>query len=109
MNTKGHRRCCPACGHHFVPWNVWRISIYSSIRCPKCGARLTRRRDLQFFALPFVIVCVFATGLLLGFSPRAFLAYALLVLVLIAWPLDAFTVRLVQQGKWRGWWRGYGT
>jgi apolipoprotein N-acyltransferase len=92
-----------------VPWGVWRISIYSSIPCPKCGVRLTRRRDLQFFAVPFVILCVLAAGLFFGFSPKAFVVCALLVLALIAWLLDAFTVRLVKQGRWRSWWRGYET
>ncbi|PYL06634.1 MAG: hypothetical protein DME34_08595 [Verrucomicrobia bacterium] len=109
MNTARHPRCCPACGHHFIPRNIWRVSIYSSIRCPKCGAKLIRRRDLQFFLGPFIILCVFGVSLLLGLSPRAFFVCAVLVMVLIVWPIDALTVRLVQAGGWRGWLRGYET
>jgi len=38
-----------------------------------------------------------------------FIVSAVLTIVFIMWPLDALTVRLVQPGKWRGWWRGYET
>jgi len=38
-----------------------------------------------------------------------FVVSAILAVVLIMWPLDAFTVRLVQPGRWRGWLRGYET
>jgi hypothetical protein len=31
------------------------------------------------------------------------------VMVLVVWPVDAVTVRLVQAGRWRGWLRGYET
>ena len=64
---------------------------------------------LLFFAAPLLILCVLGVALLLELSPKAFVVCALLVLMLVAWPLDAFTVRLVQQGKWRGWLRGYQT
>jgi hypothetical protein len=38
-----------------------------------------------------------------------FVVSGILTLVLIMWPLDALTVRLVQPGRWRGWLRGYET
>jgi hypothetical protein len=109
VKTTRHPKCCPACGHHFIPWNIWRVSIYSPIRCPKYDAKLIRRRDLQFFLGSFIIFCVFGVSLLLGFSPRAFFVCTVLVMVLVVWPVDAVTVRLVQAGRWRGWLRGYET
>ena len=109
VNIARHPRCCPACGHHFVPWNIWRVSIYSPIRCPKCAAKLIRRRDLQFFLAPFIILCIFGISLLLHWSPWTFVVCALLVMILVVRPIDALTVRLVQAGRWRGWLRGYET
>jgi hypothetical protein len=37
------------------------------------------------------------------------IAAGTLAVVLVMWPLDAFTVRLVQARRWRGWLRGYET
>ncbi len=37
----------------------------------------------------------------------AFVVSTVLLLVLIMWPVDALTVRLVRAGRWRGWLRGY--
>ena len=41
-------------------------------------------------------------------SVMVFVVSAVLLVVLV-WPIDALTVRLVQPGKWRGCWRGYET
>src|SRR3982074_835793 len=109
MSNKGHPRCCPACGHRFLPWGMWRVSIWTCISCPKCDARLTRRRDFQFFALPLPVILFGIAGIIFHLSPTAFLTVGALVIVFIMWPLDVLTVRLLPVGKWRGWWRGYGT
>ena len=93
----------------FRPWNIWRVSIYSPTRCPKCAAKLIRRRDLQFFLGPFIILCILGISLLLHWSPRTFVVCASLVMILVVWPIDALTVRLVQAGPWRGWLHGYET
>jgi hypothetical protein len=47
--------------------------------------------------------------LVLHLPVMVFLILAVLALVLIMWPLDAFTVRLVLARRWRGWLRGYET
>ena len=54
-----------------------------------------------------LLVGINAVVLVLHLQVRVFVTSAILALVLIMWPLDAFTVRLVQPGRWRGWWRGY--
>jgi predicted RNA-binding Zn-ribbon protein involved in translation (DUF1610 family) len=106
MSVQRSPRTCPACEHHFIPWSVWRISIYTPIPCPNCGAKLIRRRDLQFFVLPVSLgLCLFAAGYFFRLSLRAFIVYGLLALFLLS-PVDAVTVRLVQAGRWRGWLRG---
>lgn len=88
-------------------------SIYTSIPRPKCGARLTRRRDLQFFGLSlFMLLLLGAIDTIVLFfhlSVMVFAVSAVLLVVLVIWPIDALTVRLVQPGKWRGCWRGYET
>jgi hypothetical protein len=50
-----------------------------------------------------------AIVLFFGLPVTAFVVLAVLAGVLVIWPLDALTVRLVQPGKWRGWLRGYET
>jgi hypothetical protein len=50
-----------------------------------------------------------AIVLFLHLPVMVFVVSAALLVVLVMWPLDALTVRLVQPGKWRGWWRGYET
>jgi endogenous inhibitor of DNA gyrase (YacG/DUF329 family) len=114
MNAKRSSRRCPACGHHFIPWSVWRVSRVTTIPCPKCGARLTRKFDFQFFGLLLFIVILVAS--LDAIMVRIFhrpvtdlFAVGTLIVVLIMWPLDALTVRLVRSGKWQGWLRGYET
>ena len=108
MDTKRHSRCCPACGHHFIPWGSWRISQWSCLKCPSCGVQLNRRRDAQFFLLLFVaMILVVSPGLLIltGF-PVAGAITLLIIVVLLVWVVDSLTIRLVVAGKWRGL-RGY--
>ncbi len=40
MKTPPHSRCCPVCGHRFIPWRVWQIGRWTCIRCPSCSVRL---------------------------------------------------------------------
>ncbi len=40
MKTSRHPRCCPACGHRFIFWQVWLIDRSTCISCPSCGVRL---------------------------------------------------------------------
>src|SRR5438132_9983236 len=99
MSSKGHPRSCPTCGHHFIPWSVWRVSRLTTIPCPKCGARLSRRLDFQFFGLLLFMILLVAS--LDAIMVRIFhrpatdlFAAGALAVVLVMWPLDALTVRL---------------
>ena len=108
-------RACPACGHKFVPWNIWRVSRWSCISCPGCKTKLTRSVDLQLFAIivlnSAVLVAVFLAPVLwFERSPYAF-TIAIVVMVVVGWLpgylLDVATVRLVTARRWRGWLLGY--
>jgi hypothetical protein len=100
-------RTCPACGHSFIPWRVWRISHWSCIDCRACGALLNRKIDLQFLSVYFTFaVFLTASMVLLVFSLLASIGSAA-VAALGIWLTDAYTVRLCLAGPWAGWWRGY--
>ena len=108
MNTHRHSRCCPSCGHHFIPWNTWQISQWSCLKCPSCGARLNRRRDAQFFLMLFVGIILVVSPVLLmliGF-PIAGVIPLIVIAAFLVWLVDVLTVRLVVAGRWRGF-RGY--
>ena len=105
MNTHSHSRCCPSCGHHFVPWATWRISRWSCLRCPSCSAQLNRRLDAQFFLVWFS--WIFPCSLLAGFSsvigiPVSAVVSLTVIAFFLAWLVDLLTVRLVVAGRWRG-------
>lgn len=99
MSAKQHSRCCPACGHRFIPWRVWQISRWTCIRCPSCGVRLSRRFDRQFYWIGCVICLVLAAIPFLdalGWQ-IAVGAFGMLLVTLA----DAATVRLVEAGRRR--------
>lgn len=84
---------CPECQHRFHPWNVLRISRWTCIRCPACHVLLNRRIDLQGLALVLgYLSTVAVAGLLL--SVWWFFGFILLVLPVVGWLADVYTVRL---------------
>jgi hypothetical protein len=103
MDPKSHARSCPACGHHFIPWQTWRISRWSCIACPHCGVRLNRRFDAQML-LMFMLMCFLGAVLVflaihgLPFSVGVALTVAAMFMI---WLADIMTIRLVVAGKWR--------
>jgi len=108
MDTELHPRCCPSCGHRFIPWGSWRISQWSCLRCPSCDVRLNRRRDAQLFLLFIVGMVLIASLVALvftGFPIVGVIALIVLTVVLV-WVVDCLPVRLVVAGRWRGL-RGY--
>jgi hypothetical protein len=54
-----------------------------------------------------LLACIDAIVLLLHLPVIVFAVSAVLLVLLVMWPADAMTVRLVQAGRWRGWLRGY--
>ena len=105
MRSNNAPRCCPACGHRFIPWGSWRISQWSCLPCPSCGVRLNRRHDAQFFVVwvTWLVVCCLVVAFLplLGTPVVAVVAMAV-VSACVASVVDALTIRLVVAGKWRG-------
>ena len=92
MKTSRHPRCCPVCGHRFIPWRFWQISRWTSIRCPSCSARLTRQFDRQCFAICFAC-CLLLTAV--PFIQKSAWQIVIGVLgALLILILDAATVRL---------------
>jgi hypothetical protein len=59
--------------------------------------------------MPFILGGIDAIVLFFHLPAMVFVVSAVLVAILVIWPLDALTVRLVQPRKWRGWLRGYET
>ena len=55
----------------------------------------------------FLLACIDAVVLFLHLPLIVFVVSAVLLVLLVMWPVDAMTVRLVQAGRWRGWLRGY--
>jgi hypothetical protein len=110
MDTKRHPRCCPACGHHFIPWGTLRISRWTCLPCPRCGIRLKRRIDSQLLLVWltawFVVVIVIGTATL-GSIAVGLVALMVVLTGFVAWLVDVMTVRLVVAGRWRGLLRGY--
>lgn len=107
MNTKP--RCCPACGHSFIPWGVWKISRWSGVKCPKCSTLLIRNYDIQFFTLIFIIIFGVTVGtmILRVFSEVSYASVIIFVGgAILLFVGDAYTVRLQQAGVFRGV-RGY--
>src|SRR5438876_5728742 len=86
-------RTCPACGHGFIPWRIWRVTRWSQITCPACHVQLNRHFDAQF-----VFVCVVSA--LLPFpaflvpGPGWVKLLSLCAFLLVFWLLDATTVHL---------------
>lgn len=109
MAAKAEPRHCPNCGHGFVPWNVWLITRWSSIQCPKCHMRLNRRIDAQMFWIGGLGVGAYVLLSLLiptvGLNWR--IAVVGLALLVVVGTVDALTVTLAPAGEWRGL-RGYG-
>jgi hypothetical protein len=106
MDVKRHSRCCPACGHRFIPWATWRITTWSCLPCPKCGVRLNRRRGIQLVLINLTGVTIYIL-LLSAFGAVHELSLAtgialIIFAMFITWLVDALTVRLVVAGKWRG-------
>lgn len=104
MDTKRHPRCCPACGHHFIPWGWWRITPWRGLACPNCGIKLSRRRfDIQWFLifLPVIMFYGLLTYLVVNGFPASIATAMVWVSVFTALLADVLTVRLVVAGKGR--------
>lgn len=118
-------RACPACGHRFVPWNLWRITRWSCLSCPSCTTKLTRNLfALQLLAalgLTFAVVFGSGLGALLWikrsrdvalwierstYVPVTAFVVIAVVGLLLGYLLDVATVRLAV-AHWRGWLLGY--
>ena len=84
---------CPECGNHMVPFKVWLISRWSSVECNKCGTRSGRNMNLQFWIIFFLIIFPLAFLNVNFFSP-IFIIWAIIVMF-----IDAYTVKLIPQGK----------
>ena len=100
MNSKP--RTCPACKHNFIPWAIWKITRWSTLKCPNCSVLLTRNfLDLQCVLLiAFSILAVIACIPMLGYFSLE-LSWAYLVLI-PAFLIDILTVRLQLAGEFRG-------
>src|SRR5437870_2216740 len=95
----GRSKTCPACGHRFIPWRIWRVTRWSHIACPACHAQLNRRFDLQLVGIN-ILAAVMPFGALLVPGPGWIKAVSLLALLLAGWYLDATTVNLkIADGK----------
>jgi hypothetical protein len=92
MKTSRHPRCCPVCGHRFIPWRVWQIGRWSCIHCPSCRVRLTRQFDRQCFAIIFAM-CILLVAVPFIQKPARQIVIGVLGILLIA-IVDAATVRL---------------
>lgn len=113
---------CPNCQHKFNYYNVFMITQWSSITCPDCHSKWTRKTDLHsslFFILlllsmfalltTITIIISMESELLLSFkamiqSPKIQLA----ILIGIIWLLliaiaDAATIKLSPATKRTGW------
>lgn len=82
---------CPKCNNKLSPLKVWLISRWSPLRCDRCGTRLTRSINRQFF----IISVLFFSGIFL-FIPTPFFLIGWLIAVML---VDAYTVRLVPDDK----------
>ena len=84
----------------FVPWQAWRITRWSCIRCPHCSALLNRKFDLQFL---FISLFLLASLLPLALSlPIAIRLLLVAILLATGFVLDSYTVKLVRAGKRMG-------
>jgi len=92
MKTSRHPRCCPVCGHRFIPWRVWQIGRWSCIHCPSCSVRLTRQFDRQCFAICFAICILLAAVPFIQKSAWQIMIGVLGILLIAI--VDAATVRL---------------
>ncbi len=97
---KSKPRCCPVCGHSFIPWSIWKISRWTYINCPNCDARLIRRIDLQLVLICFIYLI--PASIIFLPIPIAWRAAVVLFGFILSSILDALTVRLVKAGKYRG-------
>jgi hypothetical protein len=104
MEAKQKQRCCPACGHYFIPWRTWRISRWSCLPCPKCGTPLNRRLDMQLVLvfLTMYICCMLLMAATFYGLPFAISIALIFIIFVVTWLVDVLTVRLVVAGRWRG-------
>ena len=49
-------RNCPSCQHRFVPWEEWKITRWSCMKCPACHAKLNRKFGLRSVAIVVTII-----------------------------------------------------
>lgn len=102
-------RCCPCCQHHFIPWNAFLITRWSTIRCPACQARLTRHPRLKptlFSRLLLLSWVVFVASDWIPHDWRS-LCIAGFALYIVLALTEAITIPLAPAGSWRGWLKGY--
>lgn len=94
---------CPACDHRFTAWGVIRISRWTCLTCPSCGALLNRRiYDRQsVLLLVFALTLEWAATILLPLRWGWFFFVALIVIPAIVWLADVFTVQLREVRNWR--------
>ena len=82
---------CPKCSNQLSPLKVWLVSRWSPLRCDRCGTRLTRAINRQFF----IISVLLFSGIFLFIATPLFLIGWLIAVMLV----DAYTVRLVPDDK----------
>ena len=88
---------CPDCKSNIFPLKTLLISALWSIKCKKCKKLLNRKRDLQFFAMSAVYLLLIF--LFVALVPINSILVKILLALLVASIIDAYTIKLVIKEK----------
>ncbi len=96
---------CPNCNSKLSKLGLFRITAWSSLKCPRCKALLNRRIDLQLFLVALLgtslaMIVPFLVLIQTGSWPLFYVSIVLLVL--LVWITDMLTVKLHKAEKRSG-------
>ena len=90
------KRSCPVCGYKWVPWNLWRVTRWTSIACPSCKVKLNRDYGVQTLAIS-LLIGVSLTAVFIATNSFDIVAVAIAGVSALAYLVDVASVRLVAQ------------
>jgi len=84
---------------------LMKVTHWSSIRCPECGVLCNRKLDLQFFLVTFlgtVLSILFSIFVFIWTQSFILMILSLVLLALVVFIVDPYTVRLHKAEKRKG-------
>ncbi len=80
---------CPVCNTSIAPYKVFTITRWSPIKCAECDTLVTRKIDIQFWAVYLLLITPLIILKIDIFSP-IFIAWLVVIML-----IDAYTVKLI--------------